>query len=342
MWATIRSTARSTRRRISGPAGSSGDVTPPYRRFDLACPRTTRARRLESQTTLLSCLTFAFSSPIFMDVMAALAEVTLESAPESAADRIAETPVLDDVRGLQHGDGLVAIDRRLHALSRERGPLRAVLARIAWRLVIFRAWERIGYARLSDYAVERLGLSARWVQGLAEVGEGFRVCPGLEEALVSGALGWTKVRFLASLPPTDEDEQASWLARARRLTAEQLSKQVRAVDRGSIDAAEANEATGHSRVFEARCSPDVRWKWYAARGAASRAAGRMLHVAEAAELIAAEVLSALPLDEDEDADQQACDEAGRSWSPEAEEEAGGSELFGTGSGAPPLVFLEGL
>jgi len=275
-----------------------------------------------------------------MDAMAALAEVTLESAPESTADRIAETPVLDDVRGLQQADGLVAIDRRLHALCRERGPLRAVLARIAWRLVIVRAWERIGYARLSDYAVERLGLSARWVQGLAQVGEGFRVFPGLEEALVSGALGWTKVRLLASLPPTDEAEQASWLARARRLTAEQLSKQVRAVDRGSIDATEASEATGHSRVFEARCSPDVRWKWYAARGAASRAAGRMLHVAEAAELIAAEVLSALPINED--ADQEACDEAGASWSPEAEEEAGGSELFGTGSGAPPLVFLDGL
>jgi len=288
-----------------------------------------------------------------MDVMAALAEVTLESAPEPAADWTAETPVLDDVRGLQHADGLVALDRRLHALCRERGPLRAVLARIAWRLVIVRAWERIGYARLSDYAVERLGLSARWVQSLAQVGEGFRVFPGLEEALVSGTLGWTKVRLLASLPPGEE--QASWLARARRLTAEQLSKQVRAVDRGSVDATEASEATGHSRVFEARCSPDVRWKWYAARGAASRAAGRMLHVAEAAELIAAEVLSALPLDQDEDADQKACDEAGVSWSPAAEEEAGGSELFGTGSGrekdgapadraahVPPLVFLEGL
>src|SRR3989449_4289408 len=302
-----------------------------------------------------SCLTFAFPSPIFMDAMAALAEVTLESAPESTADRIAETPVIDDVRGLQQADGLVAIDRRLHALCRERGPLRAVLARIGWRLVIVRAWERIGYARLSDYAVERLGLSARWVQSLAEVGQGLRVFPGLEEALVSGTLGWTKVRLLASLPPTDEAEQASWLARARRLTAEQLSKQVRAVDRGSVAGTDAGEATGHSRVFEARCSPAVRWKWYAARGAASRAAGRMLHVAEAAELIAAEVLSALPLDQDEDADQEACDEAGVSWSPEAEEEAGGSELFGTGSGreedagpadraahAPPLVFVEGL
>ena len=254
--------------------------------------------------------------------MAALAEVT---------------PVLDDVRGLRHPDGLVALDRRLHALCRERGPLRAVLARIAWRLVVVRAWERLGYARLSDYAVERLGLSARWVQSLAQVGEGFRVFPALEEALVSGALGWTKVRLLASLPPGED--APSWLARARRLTAEQLSKQVRAVDRGSIDAAETNDTPGRSRVFEVRCSPDVRWKWYGARSAASRAAGRMLNVAEAAELIAAEVLSALPINED--ADQGACDEAGASWSPEGEAEAGGSELLGTeserGEDAAPAV-----
>ncbi|PYP99610.1 MAG: hypothetical protein DMF82_24345, partial [Acidobacteria bacterium] len=83
-------------------------------------------------------------------------------------------------------EGLAAVDRRLEALCRERGPLRAVLARIARRLVVVRAWERIGYARLSDYAGERLGLSARWVQSLALVGEGFRLFPSLEEALLGG------------------------------------------------------------------------------------------------------------------------------------------------------------
>src|SRR5919106_242827 len=250
---------------------------------------------------------------------------------ESSGQRPEECLLLDDVRGLQSADGLAALDRKLDALCRERGPLRATLARIAWRLVIVRAWERIGYARLSDYAVERLGLSARSVRSLAHVGGGFRRFPGLEEALVSGTLGWTKARLLASLPP-GEDE-VSWIARAMRVTAEQLSKMVRAVDRGSVEAGalEPDEATGRCRVFEVRCSPDVRWKWYAARGAASRAAGRMLHVAEAAELIAAEVLSALPVDEE--ADQEGCDEANASWSRESEaaEDAAASELFGTGS-----------
>ena len=216
------------------------------------------------------------------------------------------------VHDAEEPEGLAAVDRRLAALCRERGPLRAVLARIAWRLVVVRAWERIGYARLSDYAVERLGLSARSVQSLAQVGVGFRVFPSLEDALLCGTLGWTKVRLLASLP-RGEDE-ASWIARATQVTAEQLSKMVRTVDRGSLEGGALDEDTGPSRIFEVRCSPDVRWKWYRARGAASRAAGRMLHVAEAAELIAAEVLSALPLDEDEHWEEEGCDEADASWS----------------------------
>ncbi len=246
--------------------------------------------------------------------MAGLAEAARESTPDPGGDLTDEMLLLEDVRDAGQPDGLLAVDRRLAALCRERGPLRAVLARIARRLVVVRAWERIGYARLSDYAVERLGLSARWVQSLALVGEAFRAFPSLEEALLSGTLGWTKVRLLASLP-RGEDE-ASWIARATQVTAEQLSKMVRAVDRRSLEAGALDEETGPSRIFEVRCSPDVRWKWYVARGAASRAAGRMLHVAEAAELIAAEVLSALPIDEDPD--REGCDEADASWSRQSE------------------------
>jgi hypothetical protein len=242
--------------------------------------------------------------------VAALAEETLELVPGGE-----ETFLPDDLRDVAQPDGLEALDRRLYALSRERGPLRAALARIACRLVFSRGWERLGYARLSDYAVERLGLSARWARSLAQVGEGFRVFPSLEEALLSGTLGWTKVRLLASLP-RGEDE-ATWIARAERVTSEQLSKMVRAVDRGSLEAGALDEETPRSRLFEVRCSADVRWKWNTARGAASRAAGRRLHVSEAAELIAAEVLSALPVDED--AERETCDAANASWSEAATE-----------------------
>jgi len=58
------------------------------------------------------------------------------------------------------------------------------------------------------------------------------------------------------------------------------------------------------------------WKWVVAREGGSRAAGRVLHASEAAELIAAEVLSALPIDEH--ADEGPYEEAGVSWGQKSE------------------------
>lgn len=68
-------------------------------------------------TYSLSYLTFAFSSPILLGVMAALA------------------PVVDDVRSLRQAGGLAALDRKLHALCRGRGPLPAGAA----PLVVYRS-----------------------------------------------------------------------------------------------------------------------------------------------------------------------------------------------------------
>jgi hypothetical protein len=133
------------------------------------------------------------------------------------------------------------------------------------------------------------------VRSLALVGKAFSDYPRLEKALASGSLGWTKVRLLASLPP-GEDE-AAWLARASQVTAAKLSKLVRAVDRGSLEAGVLEDEAPVSRLFEVRCTPEVRWKWDAGRHAARRVAGRMCSVGEAAEVIAAEVLSGIPADE---------------------------------------------
>ena len=247
--------------------------------------------------------------------MSGPAAVPSESFGLSIGEATDESALLSGV-GLNQPDGLLTLDRRLSALCRERGPLRAVLARIAARLVAARAWDPLGFARLPDYAVERLGLSARWVRSLALVGEALRVYPGLERALATGTLGWTKVRLLARLP-RGEDE-ASWIALARTLTAEQLSKRVRAVDLGSLEAGALDEeAVGV--VFEARCSPEVRWKWHGAKSVASRVAGHAVPSSEAAELIAAEVLSGLPGDQVWEED--GCDETGVSWGPPSEQEA---------------------
>ncbi len=246
-----------------------------------------------------------------------------EFEPVSRSLRRAPTPSesetgrpSDSARLPREAGVLGELDLTLSTLCREAGPLRAVLAHLAHRLDVLRAWERLGFARLSDYASERLGLSGRTVRSLAEVGACLRSHPYLEHALVSGTLGWTKVRLLARLSGSSMPD---WIAYARKVTASELSRSVRAVDRGSVeDGADGLDPSGaQSRLFEVRCTPEVRWKWGAMKTAASRVAGRAVHVSEAAELVAAEVLSAFPLDDDDDA-EGACDDEGvsqtSSWS----------------------------
>src|SRR5258705_9958294 len=76
-------------------------------------------------------------------------------------------------------------EQRLLDALREQAPLRRVLARLAGRLVETSGWDRLDFARLGDYARERLGLSARQVQDLAHVDAALARLPTVERALLS-------------------------------------------------------------------------------------------------------------------------------------------------------------
>jgi hypothetical protein len=109
---------------------------------------------------------------------------------------------------------------RLAQLAGSVGPLRRVLAAVTARLIDTKAYERLCYARLSDYARERAGLSARQLQELAKVHRALVGLPGLERTLVEGVLPWSKVRLLARVA-TAVDEEA-WIARARAVSTRRL------------------------------------------------------------------------------------------------------------------------
>ena len=79
----------------------------------------------------------------------------------------------------------VDLERRLVRLVRSSGALRAALAEISFWLVERRAWERLGYVRLSDYADERVGRSARSLQDFARVGRALQRLPRLRSELAS-------------------------------------------------------------------------------------------------------------------------------------------------------------
>jgi hypothetical protein len=187
----------------------------------------------------------------------------------------------------------------LVALAGAGAALRRAVARIAGRLVALRGWERLGFARARDYAVERAGISGRQLLELARTDGALRELPQVEAAFVAGELTWTKARLLARVA-TREDEGA-WLARARRLSARALAREVRAVDaraleNGGAETDEDGEEEGARETVFVRCTPAVRAKWHRARFLASRCEGRPVPPWAVAERVAAEVLSAWPLD----------------------------------------------
>ena len=61
------------------------------------------------------------------------------------------------------------LEARLVAQVRAPVALRRTLARVAGRMVAVRGWERLGFVRPSDYAVERAGISGRELRDLAAV-----------------------------------------------------------------------------------------------------------------------------------------------------------------------------
>ena len=189
------------------------------------------------------------------------------------------------------------VHAELKALAGSQGPLRRALAALAGRFVAQRAWERLGFVRLRDYARERLGLSERQLQDLAAVDAALRDLPALESALVAGEVPWTKARLLVRVA-TRETER-TWLARAVTMTASALEHEVRRIDTGSLEGGalggwEDDPEAWPRETVSIRCTPAVRARWWQVRQLANRVAGETLPPAACAEAVAAEVMSALP------------------------------------------------
>jgi hypothetical protein len=184
-------------------------------------------------------------------------------------------------------------ERELAALVRAPPTLRRALARVAGRMVAVRGWERLGFARLEDYAAERAGVSARELRDLAAVDRALAALPVLDAAFVRGEIGWTQLRLVCRA--ATRDDERDWLALARRTTARALAREVRRVDRCPTRVESA------ARVgVVLRCTPAVRAKWWRARQRANRVAGHTLSSEAFAEALAAEVCSAVPLQDEVD------------------------------------------
>jgi hypothetical protein len=203
-------------------------------------------------------------------------------SPSSAAARSRPAPSAPTPSAESH----------LASLASAVGPLRRLLAAIAARLIATRAHERLCYARLGDYARERVGLSARQLQDLARVHGALEALPRLERALVANELPWSKVRLVARV--ASEADEETWIARARSVPTRRLEQDVR--DRARVGETETLDKEGPLARVTVRCTPAVRAKWELTREMSERVVGGRLRAADVLELVTAEAFSSFSID----------------------------------------------
>src|SRR5437762_1963446 len=199
-----------------------------------------------------------------------------------------------------------ATARRLPATSRPPGSPRAPGARHPCAAFLrWRGQHALGFARLGDFARERLGLSARELQALARVAECLARLAPVAAAFERGELTWTQVRLLAGVATTETAED--WVAFARGRTVRASAEDWVAFARGrTVRALEGMIAhrtgkpvehddtiEGEPRVhFRLRCPQRVRQRWHELTVLARCVMGSEVAPWHVADAVAAEGFSA--------------------------------------------------
>ncbi|MCC6763868.1 MAG: HNH endonuclease [Deltaproteobacteria bacterium] len=151
--------------------------------------------------------------------------------------------------------------------------------------------------RLSDYARERLGVSARTLQSAAWLATRLDALPAVARAYDRSELSWTQARAICKVAVSADEHE--WLALARRSTVETLERLVaraRQPDEVPPDPeGDPNDVDGEPAVrWRFACPARVRALWRRALELASRVAGEPLAEWRAAEIVAAEGWSGRP------------------------------------------------
>jgi len=110
------------------------------------------------------------------------------------------------------------------------------IARAVRRFVEEKSWARFGFARIDDYARERIARSARWLRDLAALDRALADLPDLRRALVGddGGRPIGQVAALAIGRIASPQSVQAWIDMSRRLPVRKFKKEIRlARERGS-------------------------------------------------------------------------------------------------------------
>ncbi len=173
------------------------------------------------------------------------------------------------------GDGAVPhfaarVDRDLRRACRTEAALRLILGSVARELLQRRGYRRLGFVRLADFARERLGVSARWLEDVASVAARLDDLPEIRTAFQGGELTWTQLRLLVRGSREGRDEGPG------------------------LDPEDALVDGEPPVVLRVACPSRLRALWRRACELASRMAGGSLAAWEAAEIVAAEGIAGRP------------------------------------------------
>jgi len=240
-------------------------------------------------------------------------------------------PWRSDSRGTFPDLAALLLDRHLRRLARIRQPIDLRLGLLLHRLDASSGYLSLGFARIADYATERLGLPARRVQTLLALARCLGDLPRLSAAFEAGRVSLSQVQLL--LRVVTPSNEAEWLARAEATTVRRLEVEVRAAagvagaeaagagdtatddpatgERDRRDADQSTEASPRDARRDAIPSVDddppiageficfnapagVRARWEAALELARRSSGASDPVWRSVEYIAADYLSGFP------------------------------------------------
>jgi hypothetical protein len=156
---------------------------------------------------------------------------TVHLAPDAdfVPEHLLTPPAADEKRHVLRDLAAFLLDRHLRRLSLMKNPLDLRLGRLLSRMVAASGYLECGFARASDYATERLGISPRLVQELVQMDRRLGGLPLITEAFREGRISRSQVRLL--LRVATPDSEARWLEIAARLNVRRLEREVVAARR---------------------------------------------------------------------------------------------------------------
>jgi len=134
---------------------------------------------------------------------------SLRRTRDADAGRPRPSPPTDLDRALQSERARFAakLDLELRLACRNEATMRRELGDAARAFVRRRAYRRIGFVRLSDYARERLGVSARTLESAAWLATRLDALPAVSRAYDRSELSWTQARAICKVAVAADEHE---------------------------------------------------------------------------------------------------------------------------------------